>query len=61
MAMSQEHHGDYHRLPDYEEDSPPEDEEELLVHVTEGLKGLYLGTRGAGKEGRKEEALGLVI
>lgn len=38
MAMSQEHHGDYHRLPDYEEDSPPEDEEELLVHVTEGLK-----------------------
>ncbi|KAJ7322201.1 hypothetical protein JRQ81_018488 [Phrynocephalus forsythii] len=38
MAVSQEHCGDYHRLPDYEEDSPHEDEEELLIHVTEGLK-----------------------
>ncbi|XP_020655810.3 autophagy-related protein 9B [Pogona vitticeps] len=38
MAVSQEHYGDYHRLPDYEEDSPHEDEEELLIHVTEGLK-----------------------
>ncbi|XP_062977750.1 autophagy-related protein 9B [Elgaria multicarinata webbii] len=38
MAVSEEHYGDYHRLPGYEDDSPPEDEEELLVHVTEGLK-----------------------
>ncbi|KAH0627731.1 hypothetical protein JD844_003872, partial [Phrynosoma platyrhinos] len=38
MAVSQEHYGDYHRLPDYEDDSLHEDEEELLVHVTEGLK-----------------------
>ncbi|KAM6450967.1 autophagy-related protein 9B isoform 2-T2 [Liasis olivaceus] len=38
MAASQEPLGDYHRLPAYEDDSPPEDEEELLVHVTEGLK-----------------------
>nr|XP_060638781.1 autophagy-related protein 9B isoform X1 [Anolis sagrei ordinatus]XP_060638782.1 autophagy-related protein 9B isoform X1 [Anolis sagrei ordinatus] len=38
MAVSQEHYGDYHRLPDYEDDSPPEEEEELLIHVTEGLK-----------------------
>lgn len=29
---------EYHRLEDYEEDSPP-GEEELLVHVTEGLQG----------------------
>uniref|UniRef100_A0A8D0GJP4 Autophagy-related protein 9 n=1 Tax=Sphenodon punctatus TaxID=8508 RepID=A0A8D0GJP4_SPHPU len=32
-----EHSGEYHRMDDYEEDSPP-GEEELLVHVTEGLK-----------------------
>ncbi|XP_028607255.2 autophagy-related protein 9A [Podarcis muralis] len=39
MEVSGSHYGDYHRLPDYEEeDSPPEDEKELLVHVTEGLK-----------------------
>lgn len=30
--------GEYHRLEDLEEDSPP-GEEELLVHVTEGLQG----------------------
>ncbi|XP_061441728.1 autophagy-related protein 9B [Rhineura floridana] len=38
MAASRQHHGDYHCLPDYEDDSPPEDEKQLLVHVTEGLK-----------------------
>ncbi|XP_044278444.1 autophagy-related protein 9B isoform X2 [Varanus komodoensis] len=38
MAASEGHGGDYHRLPGDEDDSPPEDEEELLVHVTEGLK-----------------------
>lgn len=30
--------GEYRRLEDFEEDSPP-GEEELLVHVTEGLQG----------------------
>ncbi|XP_058035306.1 autophagy-related protein 9B isoform X2 [Ahaetulla prasina] len=34
MAGSQEHSGEYHPLPAYED----EDDEELLVHVTEGLK-----------------------
>ncbi|KAM3823288.1 autophagy-related protein 9A-like isoform 1-T1 [Vipera latastei] len=39
MALNQEPTGDYHALADYEDDdSPPEDEQELLVHVTEGLK-----------------------
>ncbi|XP_077160776.1 autophagy-related protein 9B isoform X2 [Paroedura picta] len=39
MAVSQEHYGAYHRLSDCVEDSPPEEEEEqLLVHVPEGLK-----------------------
>ncbi|XP_053116346.1 autophagy-related protein 9B isoform X2 [Hemicordylus capensis] len=41
MAARQEPGGDYHRLADYEDDSPQEEEEEeeeLLVHVTEGLK-----------------------
>lgn len=35
-AMAEQ--GEYHRLEDFEEDSPP-GEEELLVHVTEGLQG----------------------
>ncbi|KAL7977902.1 hypothetical protein Chor_010854, partial [Crotalus horridus] len=40
MALSREATGDYHPLPDSEDDdSPPEDEQQLLVHVTEGLKG----------------------
>ncbi|KAM9573359.1 autophagy-related protein 9B isoform 3-T3 [Guaruba guarouba] len=34
-AMAEQ--GEYHRLEDFEEDSPP-GEEELLVHVTEGLQ-----------------------
>lgn len=41
---------EYHRLEDYEEDSPP-GEEELLVHVTEGLQG---GGTPIGKGGRPE-------
>lgn len=55
MAVSQEHYGDYHRLPDYEDDSPPEEEEQLLVHVTEGLKGtwsLVLGHWGSAAQRR---------
>lgn len=58
MAVSQEHCGDYHRLPDYAEDSPPEEEEQLLVHVTEGLKGTlqealgpWVGWGGEGRVG----------
>uniref|UniRef100_A0A3B4GCQ7 Autophagy-related protein 9 n=1 Tax=Pundamilia nyererei TaxID=303518 RepID=A0A3B4GCQ7_9CICH len=31
---------EYQRIDDYEEDSPP-GEEDLLVHVPEGLKGLF--------------------
>lgn len=41
---------EYHRLEDYEEDSPP-GEEELLVHVTEGLQG---GGTPSGTGGRPE-------
>lgn len=32
---------EYQRIEDYEEDSPP-GEEDLLVHVPEGLKGKYV-------------------
>lgn len=32
---------EYQRLEDYEEDSPP-GEEDLLIHVPEGLKGFYM-------------------
>lgn len=32
---------EYQRIDDYEEDSPP-GEEDLLVHVPEGLKGKHI-------------------
>lgn len=32
---------EYQRIEDFEEDSPP-GEEDLLVHVPEGLKGKYV-------------------
>lgn len=34
---------EYHRIEDFEEDSPP-GEEDLLVHVPEGLKGKHVIT-----------------
>lgn len=38
---------EYQRLEDYEEDSPP-GEEDLLIHVPEGLKGTGFLNAGAG-------------
>lgn len=34
---------EYQRIEDFEEDSPP-GEEDLLVHVPEGLKGNHVNT-----------------
>lgn len=34
---------EYQRIEDFEEDSPP-GEEDLLVHVPEGLKGKHINT-----------------
>ena len=35
---------EYQRIEDFEEDSPP-GEEDLLVHVPEGLKGTQLSSK----------------
>ena len=35
---------EYQRIEDFEEDSPP-GEEDLLVHVPEGLKGTHLSSK----------------